>query len=578
MMRRWAISFLCFSLMFSVAAFEQAGSAADVETVGDLKVSGIIDNTGGEGIIFPDGITQTAACNACVNGVLSITLGGTGGATADAARGNLAVPGLATWNTFTAGQTIQGYLTTTGDLNLPATGLITAGGNRLIHSYGWENFFAGTNAGNFTTVGSANTASGAMALYSNVSGNNNTASGWSALYSNTNGQDNTAIGTSALYTNTTGGANSANGAMALSKNTTGYHNTANGWSALSKNTIGIENTASGASALLYNTTAGGNTAVGNMALRSQSFTNGDTAWYTYNTAVGYQALYSNNPSTTSDGKLNTAVGSSALYKNTTGASNMASGAGALSMNTTGAGNTASGTGALLNNGEGNYNTAGGLSALNNNNSGSYNTAFGTSALYKSNGSSNTAIGRMAGSNLVSGDNNIYIGASVQPASNTESNTLRIGSGISSVFISGISGATASGGSAVYVNTSGQLGTVNSSRRYKEDIRDMGDATDDLMKLRPVTFYYKKEYADGPRLLQYGLIAEEVAEVYPGLVQYNDKGEPNTVYYQFVNAMLLNEVQKQHRRIEEHEELINLQGEMIKELKAEIEELKRFAGK
>lgn len=300
-----------------------------------------------------------------------------------------------------------------------------------------------------------------------------------------------------------------------------------------------------------------------MALRSQSFTNGNTAWYTYNTAVGYQALYSNNPSTTSDGKLNTAIGSSALYKNTTGANNMASGAGALSMNTTGAGNTASGTSALLNNGEGNYNTAGGLSALNNNYSGNYNTAFGNSALFRSNGTSNTAIGRLAGSGLVNGDNNIYIGADVLTAITTESNTLRIGNGISSVFISGISGATASGGSAVYVNTSGQLGTVTSSRRYKEEILDMGDATADLMKLRPVTFYYKKEYADGPRLLQYGLIAEEVAEVYPGLVQYNEKGETNTVYYHFVNAMLLNEMQKQHRRIEEHEEMIESQKDTIK---------------
>jgi hypothetical protein len=294
--------------------------------------------------------------------------------------------------------------------------------------------------------------------------------------------------------------------------------------------------------------------------------------------VGYQALYSNNPSTTSDGNLNTAVGSSALYKNTTGASNMASGAGALSMNTTGIGNTASGTAALLNNGEGNYNTAGGLSALNNNNSGNYNTAIGNSALFRSNGSSNTAIGRLAGSGLESGDNNIYIGADVLTGITTESNTLRIGSGINSVFISGISGATASGGSAVYVNSSGQLGTVTSSRRYKEDIRDMGGATADLMKLRPVTFHYKQQYAAGPRLLQYGLIAEEVAELYPGLVQNDEKGEPNTVYYHFVNAMLLNEVQRQHRRIEAHEELINLQGEMIKELKAEIEELKRIVAK
>ena len=217
-------------------------------------------------------------------------------------------------------------------------------------------------------------------------------------------------------------------------------------------------------------------------------------------------------------------------------------------------------------------------ALLSNSVGNNNTAFGYSALYYATGSSNTAVGLGAGSNLLTGDNNIYIGANVQPATNTESNTTRIGSGISSVFVSGIYGHSATNGIAVYVTSSGQLGTSTSSRRYKEDIQDMGDATADLMKLRPVTFYYKREYADGPRLLQYGLIAEEVAELYPGLVQYDEKGEMNTVYYQFVNAMLLNEVQKQHRRIEEHEELINRQGDMIKQLKAEIEELKRFVGK
>lgn len=122
----------------------------------------------------------------------------------------------------------------------------------------------------------------------------------------------------------------------------------------------------------------------------------------------------------------------------------------------------------------------------------------------------------------------------------------------STYIAGIYGATASGGTAVYVNSAGQLGTATSSRRFKEDIQDMADATDGLMKLRPATFHYKKEYDDGSHLLQYGLVAEEVAEVYPGLVNYGRDGKVNTVYYQFVNAMLLNEVQKQHRKMEAQE--------------------------
>ncbi len=526
MVGKTAILFLCCTLFFSVPAFVPVGSAADVETVGNLKVSGVIDNTGGEGIRFPDGFTQTSACNACVNGVLSISLGGTGGATADAARENLGVPGLATRNTFTGGQTIQGYLTTTGDLNLPATGLITAGGNRLIHAYGLNNFFAGSNAGNLA-----------------MTGNGNTASGKSALLFNTDGSRNTANGSFALIANTTGSSNTANGAAALSSNTT----------------------------------ASGNTAVGDKALEQQAYSNNGTAWDTFNTAVGYQALNTNDPTSTSNGYLNTALGSYALTSNTTGFRNTASGYGALSSNTTGNDNTVSGISSLQNNATGAFNTASGNQSLYYNTEGNNNSAFGLRALFNATGSSNTAIGYNAGSGLKIGDNNIYIGNNVQTSTINESNIIKIGQGIESVFISGIYGHSATSGSAVYVTSNGQLGTVNSSRRYKEEIRDMGDATNGLMKLRPVTFYYKKEYADGPRLLQYGLIAEEVAEVYPGLVQYNEKGEPNTVYYQFVNAMLLNEVQKQQRWIEAHEELINLQGEMIKELKAEIGELKRFAG-
>jgi hypothetical protein len=122
MFRKCAISFLCWTLLFSVQAFEKVGFAADVETVGDLKVSGVIDNIGGDGIRFPDGNIQTSACSGCAGGILSVSLGGTGGDTATDARTNLGVPGLATPNTFTAGQTIQGALTTTGTctfLSLP---------------------------------------------------------------------------------------------------------------------------------------------------------------------------------------------------------------------------------------------------------------------------------------------------------------------------------------------------------------------------------------------------------------------------------------------------------------------------
>jgi hypothetical protein len=118
-----------------------------------------------------------------------------------------------------------------------------------------------------------------------------------------------------------------------------------------------------------------------------------------------------------------------------------------------------------------------------------------------------------------------------------------------------------------IDADGQLGTVSSSRRFKEEITDMESVSDNLMKLRPVTFYYKPEYAGGSRLLQYGLIAEEVAEVYPELVQYDNKGEVETVSYHFVNAMLLNEVQKQRRQIEAQETVIKSLEQRLARLEA-----------
>ena len=201
---------------------------------------------------------------------------------------------------------------------------------------------------------------------------------------------------------------------------------------------------------------------------------------------------------------------------------------------------------------GKYNTATGASALYSNTTGHQNTAIGNGALFlNTTGNSNTAIGFNAGSSQTTGSNNIYIGNNLTGIAG-ESNVIRIGRGATKTFIKGIYGSTVSSDVAVYINSSGRLGTLPSSARFKEEIRDMGDATAGLMKLRPVTFYYKPEYTDGPRSLQYGLIAEEVAEIYPELVNYSEDNRPNTVYYQFVNAMLLNEVQKQHRKIEDLE--------------------------
>jgi hypothetical protein len=151
--------------------------------------------------------------------------------------------------------------------------------------------------------------------------------------------------------------------------------------------------------------------------------------------------------------------------------------------------------------------------------------------------------------------NIVIGTRGQQG---DYNTIRIGTQgngagqHNSTFIAGINGATSSGGIAVFVNSQGKLGTMTSALRFKEDVEDMADRSSGLMQLRPVTFRYKPPYDDGSGLLQYGLIAEEVAQVFPGLVQLDASGQPLAVRYHFLGAMLLNEVQKQRSRIAELE--------------------------
>jgi hypothetical protein len=155
--------------------------------------------------------------------------------------------------------------------------------------------------------------------------------------------------------------------------------------------------------------------------------------------------------------------------------------------------------------------------------------------------------------LQSGDSNIYIGDS---GGGNESGTIRIGKCLGGIFgcthtrffAAGVA-TTGVSGVQVLVGADGQLGVASSSRRFKEDVRDMGQATEGLMRLRPVTFYYKQAEPGAHRQLQYGLIAEEVAEVYPELVEYSATGEPFTVRYQLLGAMLLNEVQRQQSTID-----------------------------
>jgi hypothetical protein len=351
------------------------------------------------------------------------------------------------------------------------------------------------------------------------------------LFSLTTGSGNTAIGFDALYSNTTGSYNVANGDSALLSNTSGFQNVADGASALNANTTGYYNTAVGSVALLSNTTGHENTALGSFALESNTI-----------------------------GIDNVAIGG-ALVFNTSGSYNVASGDGALHQNTTGDNNVANGSYALYSNTTGHENTANGLQALYSNTTGVSNAANGANALYyNTTGSNNVALGFNAGLNLTAGDNNIDIGNEGVAG---ESNTIRIGTQgtQTATFIAGIRGVPITGGQAVGVNASGQLGIRASSAQFKEAIKPMGKASEAILALKPVTFRYKQEL-DPKGSPQFGLIAEEVAKVNPNLVVTDDQGKPFTVRYDEVNAMLLNEFLKEHRKNEKQEST-------IAELKAEL---------
>jgi hypothetical protein len=367
-----------------------------------------------------------------------------------------------------------------------------------------------------------NTAVGDQALISNV-GALNTATGFHSLFSNTTGQRNTATGAETLRNNTVGQFNDAFGAVALEDNVDGFSNNAFGDSALFANVSGAVNTA-----------------IGDLTLENNDSTGAGIA--NFNTAVGAQALFAN-----TDGTSNNAIGFNAIGANTTGLFNQAMGVNALSGLVDGASNIAIGDSAQVN---------------------------------STNGDFNTVVGDMAGQNIVDGSDNIYVGATAGNAAGNESSTIRIGDPqfVFNCYIAGITGQTSSGGVAVFINANGKLGTVTSSVRFKDDIKPMADASESLLALKPVAFRYKKEI-DPARIPQFGLVAEEVEKVNPDLVIRDKQGKPYTVRYEAVNAMLLNEFLKEHRKVEILEKAMAEQQEksvtmraMLKEQAAQIQKV------
>ena len=329
------------------------------------------------------------------------------------------------------------------------------------------------------------------------------------------GTGNTAVGLNALRFNSTGDFNSALGVNALRFNGLGSNNTALGFQALFVNTAS-SNTAVGVNALSHNTTGGGNSAVGQGALGSN--TSG-----VRNAALGFQALAAAVGAGATD---NTAVGWKAAASNDNVFGNTAVGSQALIVNTGGSANTANGAFTLLSD-----------------TTGDANTAVGFGALFQATGGFNIGLGLFAGQNVLGATGVIAIGANGANVSNTTYigniyTTVQPVVGINPDFVT--------------INSAGRLGRANlSSRRYKHDIKPMDTASEALFKLKPVSFRYNQEF-DATQTVAFGLIAEDVAQVYPDLVGRNPEGQPESVRYEQINAMLLNEFLKEHRKVEEQQ--------------------------
>ena len=326
--------------------------------------------------------------------------------------------------------------------------------------------------------------------------------------------------------------------------------TAEGCNALKSLTTGAANTGVGWYSLFSNTTGNGNTGVGAGALALNNVDN--------NTAVGAVALFLN-----TTGLENTAVGANALVHNDSGSDNNAVGANALFGNVEGTFNNAHGRNALVANTASENNAFGDL-AMENNTSGSNNTAIGDDALRNNvDGSGNVAIGDEAGTGLgPSVSNCIAIGAPGDGPFAVLDNTCFIGS----IFGEPVSDPGSQ--TAVFVDQFNVVGIFNSSRRFKHDIQPMDKTSETLYRLKPVTFKFN---SDWKATTQYGLIAEEVAEVDPGLVTHGRDGETVSVHYEQINSMLLNEFLKEHKRVAQLQATVAQQQKGMEVLTAQLKE-------
>lgn len=528
------------------------------------------------------------------NGPGSITIAATGGG-----------GGITTLD-GNAGSATGGTVTMDASTSSGASVVFTGSGSTMaleIGDTGTGNCFVGNGSGNGAASGDTNTCLGMNIMSALTTGNFNTSIGQQSLQSLTTGSDNVAVGRDAMEESIGASNNVALGSVALGNLATGTTNIAVGYFAGSNYTttedsnilignagvvaesnvirIGTTGTGTGLQntcflAGTYGVTPGG-MGIQNVVIDSNgqlgsssgggggiSTLDGDSGSATGSTvtiaaggncggSVSFSAASATVSLIVTDSSNNTFIGKQSGNNTLSGSANVGLGLQSLLSVTTGSSNVAVGVGTMVSLDAGANNNAFGNSSQQSVTSGQLNTSIGDSSLGSlQTGNQNIAVGYQAGINYSTESSNICIGNNGTPA---DANVTRIGTegaGLgqqNTCFIAGIANATVVG-SAVLVNTStGQLGVAVSSEKFKHNIKDMGDKSDALMKLRPVTYSYKSDPANS---MQYGLIAEEVAEVMPHIVTYDAYGHPYTVRFHEIPVILLNEVQKLAKRVEQLE--------------------------
>jgi hypothetical protein len=520
------------------AAYGVYGAARGV---GGFGVLGNATATTGYTVGVKGGSVSTSG-----TGVRGINTATTGTTTGVSAYVNSSAGTAGVFNNAAGGKILSGQnsgvekfsLDGSGNVNT-VSGTYKIGGSNVVNigSPADDNLFLGVGAGahNPTGQGTGNTFAGFQTGYKNTAPDN-TFFGDQAGYNNTSGYYNVFVGYQAGYSNTLGNPNTFMGTGAGYSNTVGGYNAFFGYATGLSNTDGTSNAFFGGLAGFFNTASD-------------------------NSFFGYEAGYSN----------------------TSGFSNAFFGDRAGSGNTSGVFNAFYGDGAGMGNTNGCCNLFFGHDAGMSNTSGVSNVYLGYAAGGNSGGSNNIAVGDSAGFYNNTGSNNVYV-ANWGPTSGTDNSTIRIGTqgtgaGQQNItYIAGIYGSTSASGVPVYINSSGQLGTQTSSLRFKEQVRDMSDTTSRLFQLRPVTFFYKPQFDDGSHTLQYGLIAEDVAKVYPDMVAYDKDGQPYTVKYQYLAPMLLNELQKQHIVVAAQQDVIKTQQDQINDLQQRLSRLESLIAK